>query len=105
MTAPTRRAMERAMSEKALMQAILDCARLLGWKCIHHYDSRRTEPGWPDIVCVRGDRILAMECKTERGKATKAQLDWLLALNEAGVVSLIVRPDDWLEGRVEEVLT
>ncbi len=82
------------MREKDLMQAILDAARLLGWKCYHTFDSRRSEPGWPDVVCLKNDRCIVYETKTERGKPTPAQLDWLAAFNDAGIPAKIVRPAD-----------
>ncbi len=43
-------AVANAMTEKELMQNILDCARLHGWRCYHTFDSRKSDPGFPDII-------------------------------------------------------
>jgi len=92
----------RAMTEKCLMQAILDAARLLGYRCYHPFDSRRSTPGFPDVVCLKDDRCVVYETKTERGKPTPAQLDWLAAFNAAGIPAKIVRPSD-LDDVLEEL--
>ena len=41
----------------------------------HTYDSRRCEPGFPDLVLVK-DRVLFRELKTDKGLLTKEQADW-----------------------------
>ena len=84
-------------TERDWMQAVLDAARYLGWTCFHAFDARRSEPGWPDIVCVReGGPILAWECKTARGRTTPAQERWLEVLGSVpGVDARVIRPDDW----------
>ena len=93
-----------AMSERELLQNVLDCARLYGWMCYHTFDSRRSEPGFPDIILTRRLRLLAIECKRQRGVVSAAQTAWLDALNESGADTYVVRPSDWLSGRIEEVL-
>jgi len=82
--------------EKDWQQTIIDAARLLGWLVFHPYDSRRSTPGFPDLILLRGNRMLAIECKTERGKTTMTQELWLEALGDVpGVVALVARPSDW----------
>ena len=46
---------------------VVDLARTLGWRVYHTYDSRRSQPGFPDLVLVR-ERILFLELKSETGK-------------------------------------
>jgi hypothetical protein len=41
-----------------------------------------TAVGWPDLVCFRGAWILAIECKSAKGKATPQQLAWLARFAE-----------------------
>lgn len=91
------------MREKDWQQTILDAARYLGWTVIHHYDSRRSTPGFPDIIAIKPPRMLAIECKTERGKVTPAQQQWLDVLaGVPGVTAMVARPSDW--DRVEAAL-
>ncbi len=91
------------MRERDWQQTVLDAARLLGWLCYHTHDSRRSEPGFPDLVCVKDTEILFIELKNERGKVRPEQERWLEALsNGAGMKVMLARPDDWPE--VERVL-
>lgn len=83
----------QAVSERALQAEALRLLELLGWRCYHTFDSRRSAPGFPDLIAVRGDRMLALELKSERGRATGEQLEWLRALSAVpGVTAAIVRP-------------
>jgi nicotinamidase-related amidase len=50
--------------------------------------------GWPDLILVRGERILAAELKAE-GKRTTPEQDAVLALLErCGVEVYVWRPSD-----------
>lgn len=93
---------ERAITEKAWMGTVLDAARLYGWEAYHTYDSRRSQPGFPDLILVRGPRMLVIELKTERGKVSPAQVDWLARLEDVREVSVMVaRPSQWDDVLVE----
>lgn len=95
----------KAMREKQLMQNVIDMARLLGYLVYHTFDSRRSEPGFPDIIAVGYDRLLAIECKREKEKPTPAQQNWLDELAYVpGVECYVIRPSDWLSGEVERIL-
>ena len=74
---------------------VLSAARALGWRCYHTYDSRRSAPGFPDLIMCRGTRLLAIELKTTKGRATLDQLGWLASLKTAGAETGIWRPEDW----------
>lgn len=91
------------MTEKQLQQAIVDCARLLGWLVFHPYDSRKSEPGFPDLVMVR-DRVVYAELKRAGGSTTPAQQKWIHALREAGEEVHVWRPVDWTRGTIEAAL-
>lgn len=94
----------RAMSERQLQDHVVALARALGWRVFHPYDSRRSEPGFPDMILVR-DRLLAVELKRETGRLTRAQEAWLAAFRATEVVEVYVwRPADWLDGTIEAVL-
>lgn len=104
----------KAMSESDLQDSIVELARINGW-LVHHCRpgmNRRGQwatqiqgsPGWPDLLLVRGTRILAIELKSARGRVEPEQTEWLDALEEAGVVTFVWRPQDLLSGQVEQVL-
>ncbi len=81
------------MTEAQFQQQIIDLAHALGWRTYHTHDSRRSAPGFPDLVLVR-DRIVYLELKTETGKVSHDQADWIAALTAAGGTALVVRPSD-----------
>jgi hypothetical protein len=90
-----RRAWARSMTEDQLQDAILDAARLFGWRAYHIRRSDRAivqgDAGFPDVTLARDGRVLFLELKREGGRMTRAQVEWIEAI---GVGALIVRPDD-----------
>lgn len=82
--------------EKDFMSAVIELAKLRRWLVYHTHDSRRSEPGFPDLVLVR-DRVLFAELKTEKGKITRDQTNWMERLRAAGADAHIWRPQDWDE--------
>ena len=90
-----RAALDAAISEKAFAQQVVDAARLTGWLVYRTFDSRRSPAGFPDLVLVRGGRLMFWELKTMRGRLSSAQLDWLAALADAGADAMLVSPRDW----------
>ena len=89
------------MSEDEFQRRVLQLAKALGWEHYHTHDSRRSNPGFPDLVLWR-DRLLFRELKTNTGKATPAQLETLFALQGAGADARVWRPKMW-EAIVEEL--
>ena len=84
------------MSEKAFMGNIIALAELTGWLVFHDYDSRLNNPGFPDLVLVRGGRIIIAECKTQKGRLRPMQVIWLEALRRCpSVETFLWRPSDW----------
>ena len=92
------------MTEKQLQAAIVQMARLLGFSCWHQFDSRRSDPGWPDLTCARGRRLIFAELKTERGRVRPDQIACLEALERTGAEVYVWRPADWTSGWVERLL-
>jgi hypothetical protein len=89
---------ERALriSEKQFMAQVIELARLCKWMAFHPFDSRRSTPGWPDIVFVRPPSVIFAELKTATGRLTPAQQTWLEALGRCpGVEAYVWRPADW----------
>ena len=85
------------MTEKTLQGLVIRTARILGWLVYHTYDSRRSEPGFPDLVLVHPVHgIIFAELKTARGELTADQRAWFAAIvPHEGVQAHIWRPKDW----------
>jgi hypothetical protein len=63
------------------------------------------DTGFPDLVLVRDGRLLFVELKAERGKASPEQGEWLEALSGVhGIEVCLWRPADWLSGAVAAFL-
>ena len=95
------------MTEKQLQEAVIACAKLLGWRVYHTWDSRRSAPGFPDLVLVLpGSRLIFAELKTETGKVSDAQNQWLDDLGSVtwDTEEYIWRPRHWLSGEIENIL-
>jgi len=86
---------KQLMTEKQLMAALVDVFERFGWLVYHTFDSRRSAPGFPDLVAVKGERLLAIEVKAQDGRVTPDQRVWLSALAAVpGVACYVVRPAD-----------
>jgi hypothetical protein len=81
-------------SERSFQTAVIQLARLQGFRVYHTHDSRKSEPGFPDLVLAR-ERIVFVELKAQKTRITDEQLDWQQALNEAGAEIHFWRPSDW----------
>ena len=92
------------MTEKQWQQQVVDLAQVYGWLVYHTYDSRRSEPGFPDLVMVHKgqERVIYAELKTARGSLTPDQHEWLRALQACGCEVYLWRPYDF--GDVIEIL-
>lgn len=91
------------ISERTFQAQVIAAAEAQGWLCYHTHDSRRSAPGFPDLIMVKGYRLIALELKVGRRKPTPAQLVWLAALRDVWQVdALWARPEDW--SRIEELL-
>lgn len=84
----------QAMTEKDWQQAVQNLAIHYGWRHYHTHDSRRSNPGFPDLVLVRGTRLVFAELKTDAGRVSEVQWSWLNALYEAEREVYVWRPRD-----------
>jgi hypothetical protein len=98
------------MTETELLYAITSGSRKrpglctqLGIRWYHAHDSRRSIPGWPDLVLV-GNSIIFRELKSAAGTLRPEQHDWRDVLCAAGADWAIWRPADLESGRIEAEL-
>jgi len=87
-------------SEESFQRRVLEFARLMGWSAYHTFDSRRSQPGFPDLVLVRPPRVLF--CELKRDDAPRQlplhQAWWQAQLERCpGVEMYVWRPKQWDE--------
>lgn len=82
------------MTEKELQNMVLEACKVLRLQVYHTHDSRRSQPGFPDLVIV-GRAVEFWELKSETGKVTPEQREWQDRLRTAGATSEVFRPSDW----------
>lgn len=103
-----------AMKERELHDAILEMAKRFGWRAasfgaLAGKHGRFLTPvkgdakGFPDILAVRGKRMVAAELKAGRNKPTAEQEAWLQAFADAGALACVWTEKDW-PAAVEMVL-
>ena len=83
------------MTEAELQAQIVDLCKHMGLLVYHTYDSRRSQPGFPDLVIVGKYGVLYRELKTDRGRLRPEQDQWLEALHATGADASVWRPRDW----------
>jgi hypothetical protein len=84
------------LAERAFLALVRRLARDQGYLVYHTHRSDKSEPGFPDLVCVKPGRLIFAELKSQRGKLTTEQQTWLslLARSIPGVEVHTWRPDD-----------
>jgi hypothetical protein len=68
------------VTEKELDAAVRKIARLYGWRVYHTYRSTRSPAGFPDLVMVKPPRLIFAELKSDEGKVSAEQAEWLTDL-------------------------
>lgn len=94
-------------TEAGFLRTVLAYARLRGWLCHHSRPAQNRRGRWltplagdaglPDVLAVRGPRLLGIELKVGRRKPTPAQSLWLSALAAAGAECYCWYPSSWPE--------
>lgn len=94
------------MSEREFQTSVVNLAEALGWKVYHTHDSRRSQPGFPDLVMVHARHgVVFRELKTMKGKESPHQTEWLDALTLSGADADLWRPSQLFDGTIKTVLT
>ena len=110
--------MTLAITEEQFQSQVIELARYSGWKCAHfrgvriqrkngtvYYQTpvQADGAGFPDLVLLRPPRIIYAELKSDKGRASPEQDEWLRALAEcSGNEVYLWRPRDLDE--IENVL-
>lgn len=91
------------MTEAELQRIVCDALTFGGWLWMHQRPGR-TSTGWrtaiegtagfPDLIALRGERVLVLEVKSETGRISIDQRRWIEAWRRAGIDARIIRPVD-----------
>jgi hypothetical protein len=89
------------MTEAELQASVVDLAQRLGYLVFHDYDSRRSAPGFPDLVLAhpRSGGLIFAELKDATRQVTPEQDQWLRAVAVRGV-AFLWRPEAWHSGSI-----
>lgn len=103
------------MSEAQLQSAVIELARLRGWRVAHSRPAMNQrgvwstpisgDPGFPDLVLARHGRVIFAELKSELGRIGKAQSEWIGALKGPGNEVYVWLPRDWTSGSINKILS
>lgn len=95
------------VSEAEFQKAVISLAKLHGWRVMHtrtvqvgknHFTPLVGDRGFPDLVMVHPTRgCIFVELKTDRGRVSEHQVDWLDQLEKAGMEVHVWRPQNWDE--------
>lgn len=104
MTVPINTRLVAAMHEDELQAHLVKVARREGWLVYFTWNSRHSPAGWPDLICLRGSTMLALELKREGAAPTEKQEECLAALGLIDTVLVdVARPSN--VKKIEELLT
>jgi len=90
-------------TEREFQREVIQRAQALGWYVYHalpgqgrnkHLTLFIGKRGFPDLVLCRPPRLIFAELKSERGKPSDDQREWLDALRGCGVEVYLWRPSD-----------
>jgi len=102
-----------SVPERVLHRQVVATADLMGWaswhdeatntprkcdRCGEAVKRRRNKKGWPDLFLFRGSRLIVAELKSEKGRVSPEQQEWLDLFRQIpGVEVFVWKPSDWPE--------
>ena len=98
--------MVKAIPEREFQQQVIDLAHIFHWR-VTHFRPAQTTKGWrtavsadgmgfPDLVLAREGRLIFIEVKSERGKLSLEQSEWLEVLKATGKCeTFLLYPSDF----------
>ena len=103
-------AIAAAMSEAGLLSNVTSGTRKRPGLCklyrltwYHTHNSKHSPSGFPDLV-IAGRWVMYRELKRQKENPTKAQREWIAALEAAGADVDVWRPADWYSPRINREL-
>ncbi len=97
----------KGQTEAGFQRAVIQAAKLLGWKVTHyapvrvvrrggaaHFTPVVGDPGGPDLLLARGGAVVLAELKTDAGRVRPDQKAWAAAI---GASYRLWRPSQWPE--------
>ena len=90
----TRRIDRIVVTETDLREQVRDLCKLFGWKMYFSWTSLHSPRGFPDLVlaCPERKRVIFAELKSDKGKLTPEQVEWLDVLGKCGQEVYVWRP-------------
>lgn len=96
----------REQSERQFQSFVIARALNNGWTYYHAPDNKPDKngriqsgivKGFPDLVLLKGSKLVFAELKTETGRVSPEQKEWLAKLSATGCETYIWRPSQWKE--------
>lgn len=82
-------------SEKAWQAVVVDLACVHGWVAVHFRQMVGNPAGYPDLMLFRGEEVILAELKTETGRVSRRQQEWIDKLAAVGTTVHVWRPSEW----------
>ena len=99
------------MTERELQKAVIQLAETTGWMVYHVQNVKgklraKTSVGFPDLIMIRDGKLVVAELKSKKGRLSPDQITWLAEFNwlDGNCRVFVWRPEQWLNGDIEEVL-
>jgi hypothetical protein len=93
------------MLEKEFQKKVIDLAKFRGWRVHHtrtvqvggnHFTPLVGDRGFPDLVMTHPTRgTIFVELKTDKGRLSEHQVDWINDLAKTGMECYVWRPANW----------
>ena len=94
------RSSTRRTEEAEFQRKVTDLCDYLHLKWHHETDSRRSKKGFPDLLIAGPGGVLFVELRSEKGRITPEQREWLDQLHRAGANVHVWRPSNFNEATV-----
>ena len=85
--------------EKDLDAQVRTLAAVYGFRRYHTYRSKRSPAGFPDLVLVKPPRLIFAELKSDEGRTTADQDEWLADLGRVPAAETYI----WRPGDIERI--
>lgn len=82
-----RKGVHGPMPERVLLAQVREIAKRCGFATYHTHLSKKSEPGFPDVVLLKPPLLLFAELKRQGERPTAAQHAWLTALGQVQQVA------------------